>query len=422
MELEEKVKILSASAKYDVSCASSGSSRKNTKNGIGNASLGGICHSWTSDGRCISLLKVLFSNSCIYDCAYCINKKSNDIPRATFKIDELISLTLNFYKRNYIEGLFLSSAIFGSPNITMKMLYLTAKKLREEYNFNGYIHLKAIPGADLELIRKAGFYADRMSVNIELPSERSLKLLAPDKSKKDIITPMNYIGTNILALKEDKKKYRHAPNFIPAGQSTQLIVGATPESDLKILTLSEALYKKFHLKRVYYSAFQLVNDDDRLPKIKNPPLLREHRLYQADWLIRYYGFSSHEILNKESPFLDDTLDPKTAWALRNFHLFPIEINKAPYELLLRIPGVGVKSAKRIMFSRKLAPLTFEDLKKIGVVLKRAKYFITCNGKYYSRVYSDPQALRLVLISEKDKNFFQLPLFNQTENLPVLSYF
>ncbi|AEX86449.1 biotin synthase [Marinitoga sp. 1135] len=410
MDINEKLRILSSSAKYDVSCASSGSDRNNEKKGIGNAVTSGVCHSWTSDGRCISLLKILFSNACIYDCAYCINRASNDVKRATFTVDEVVQLTMNFYRRNYIEGLFLSSAIIKSPDYTMEQMLKVVKKLRKEENFNGYIHLKAIPGADLKLIREAGFYADRLSVNIELPSEKSLKLLAPQKKKENIIKPMKFLGTNILANVEDRKKYKKTPLFVPAGHSTQLIVGASPESDYQILRLAEGMYKKFNMKRVYYSAFIPVNKDKRLPINIKPPLKREHRLYQADWLLRFYKFSASEILNEKNPFLDEKLDPKTSWALRNFHFFPIEINRASYDELIRVPGIGIKSALTIIKARKYSPITFDDLKKIGVVLKRAKYFITCNGKYYSNIFLSPDAIREKLTENLS---MKIPLFPTT---------
>ncbi|HCL55795.1 MAG TPA: putative DNA modification/repair radical SAM protein [Spirochaetia bacterium] len=381
MELLKKLQILSDAAKYDVSCSSSGSQRLNQGKGIGNAALAGICHSFADDGRCISLLKILMTNVCIYDCSYCLNRKSNDVPRAVFTPDEIALLTIQFYQRNYIEGLFLSSGIIKSPDFTMERLVEAVQKLREVHHFNGYIHMKAIPGADPRLIHKAGLYADRLSVNIELPSENSLQKLAPDKSKTDILKPMSWIGNEIKVISEEQKKTRRklAP-FAPAGQSTQLIVGASPESDFHILTLSENLYQKFSLKRVYYSAYVPVNQDNKLPMLVKPPLVRENRLYQADWLLRFYGFQADEILDPDHNFLDLELDPKEAWAIRNFHLFPVEINKADYETLLRVPGVGVKSALRIVKARKQTALTFEGLKKIGVVLKRAKYFITCAGK------------------------------------------
>ena len=412
MDLQRKLDILSSAAKYDVSCSSSGSNRKNKNGGIGNAAMSGICHSFTPDGRCVSLLKILMTNVCIYDCSYCINRSSDDVPRATFTPDEICDITINFYKRNYIEGLFLSSAIIKDANFTMEKLYEVVYKLRNFYNFNGYIHLKAIPGADQEIIDKAGLLVDRMSVNIELPSSDSLKILAPDKDKDKILLPMKNISKNIIQNTNERKYFRNAPKFVPGGQSTQLIVGASPESDLKILTLSENLYKKMNLKRVYYSAFVPVTNDKRLPDLKNPPTLREHRLYQADWLLRFYGFNAKELLSEENPNFDINFDPKTNWALQNMHLFPLEINRAPREMLLRIPGVGGKSVQRIMAIRRVSNITFEDLKKIGVVLKRAQYFITCNGKYYGDVAFDEPLIRNRLSPKEDLNILE----NQGEQL------
>ncbi|MBS5885283.1 MAG: putative DNA modification/repair radical SAM protein [Clostridium sp.] len=398
MNIDEKLNILSAAAKYDVSCSSSGSKRKNLNNGIGNAESSGICHSFTADGRCISLLKILLTNYCIYNCKYCVNASTKDVPRAMFTPDEIVSLTINFYKRNYIEGLFLSSAIFKTPNYTMELLLNVVKKLRIEEKFNGYIHLKAIPGADEALIKEAGKYADRMSVNIELPSASSLKLLAPQKSKENILAPMSTIKNSILENKDLKKNIKSTPLFVPGGQSTQLIVGATPESDYKILNLSENLYNRFNLKRVYYSAYvPVIKNDKALPDIIHPPLVREHRLYQADWLLRFYGFKAKELLKDENDSFDLNFDPKTSWALSNIENFPIEINKASYDTLLRIPGIGVRSARRILITRKVHSLTFEDLKKLGIVLKRAKYFITCKGKYYGDVSFDEEKIRTRLL-------------------------
>lgn len=398
MELESKLEILSAAAKYDVSCSSSGSTRKNIPAGFGNASKAGICHSWSDDGRCISLLKILFTNSCIYDCAYCVNRASNDIPRATFTPQEVADLTANFYRRNYIEGLFLSSGIIKNPDHTMGKLLDTVKILRNEYKFNGYIHIKAIPGADLGLISETGTYVDRMSVNIELPSSERLKLLAPQKNKEAILKPMNFIKTNIVEKKEEKKLFKKAPLFVPAGQSTQLIVGATPDHDLTILRLTENLYKRFSLKRVYYSAYVPVSTNPNLPAINKPPLLREHRLYQADWLLRFYGFSADELLNENKPDFDTELDPKSNWAMRNLDKFPVEINKADLSTLLRVPGIGTTSARRIMSARRVGSLGFDDLKKLGVVLKRAKFFITCKGKYNAEGNDNEIIIRQSLIT------------------------
>lgn len=403
MDILKKLKILSDAAKYDVSCSSSGSSRKSKKGELGSTSENGICHSWADDGRCISLLKILFTNYCIYDCAYCVNRASNDVPRTAFTPDEVADLTINFYKRNYIEGLFLSSAVYKSPNYTMELLTSTVKKLREEYRFNGYIHLKAIPGADKELIEKAGMYVDRMSVNIELPSDEGLKLLAPQKNKNAIIKPMSFINTRIKQALEERQKFKHSQSFVPAGQTTQLIVGATQDSDLKILKLSEALYKGFKLKRVYYSAFIPVSNHPNLPALTSPPLLRENRLYQADWLLRFYGYSADEILSDEKPNFDLALDPKCDWALRNIELFPVEVNKADYYLLLRVPGIGVRSAKRIIAARKFGALSYEDLKKLGVVLKRAKYFITCSGKHYGIKNMDSSEIRNSILFSSSTN-------------------
>lgn len=417
MDIKEKLNILSAAAKYDVSCSSSGSKRKNTNAGIGNAASSGICHSFTADGRCISLLKILLTNYCIYNCKYCVNAASKDIPRAAFTPEEVVDLTINFYKRNYIEGLFLSSAIFKNPNYTMELLLKVVKKLRLEENFNGYIHLKAIPGADEALIQEAGKFVDRMSVNIELPSSSSLKLLAPQKTKENILAPMNIIKNNILETKDLKKKIKSTPLFVPGGQSTQLIVGATPESDFKILNLSENLYNKFNLKRVYYSAYvPVVKNEKALPDITHPPLVREHRLYQADWLLRFYGFKAKELLKDENENFDLNFDPKTSWALNNINNFPMEINKVSYDELLRIPGIGVRSAKRILTARKVHSLSFEDLKKIGVVLKRAKYFITCKGKYYGDVSFNDEKIRTRLLymdkpKTDDENSSQLSFFD-----------
>ncbi len=416
MDLREKLRILSDAAKYDVSCSSSGTKRKNTKGGIGNASSSGICHTFTQDGRCVSLLKILMTNFCIYDCSYCLNKKSSDIERALFTPDEICDLVINFYKRNYIEGLFLSSAIIQNENYTMEKLYEVVYKLRNKHNFNGYIHLKAIPGACDELIQKCGMLVDRMSVNIELPSENSLKLLAPDKNKSKILLPMKNIRNNIIQNKEERKKFKNSNIFVPGGQSTQLIVGATDESDYKILNLTSNLYDKYKLKRVYYSAFINTTNHKNLPDIKNPPTIREHRLYQADWLLRLYGFKADELLNESNPNFDVNFDPKTDWALKNIHLFPVEINKAPYEMLLRVPGIGIKSAKKIVATRRVSNLRFEDLKKLKVTLKRAQYFITCNGFYFGDTKFDEMFIKERLkptidLNMVDNNSSQLSFFD-----------
>ena len=375
----DKLKILAESAKYDVSCASSGTSRSHKKGQIGSAEGWGICHSFAEDGRCISLLKIMLTNNCIYDCAYCINRRSNDLPRATFSVTELVNLTIEFYRRNYIEGLFLSSGVVRNPDYTMERLVKVVKDLRQVYRFNGYIHLKSIPGASQELVNEAGLYADRMSVNIEIPNEQSLQLLAPEKDFQSVFTPMRYIQQGMLQSAEERKKFRHAPRFVPAGQSTQMIVGATSDSDKDILHLTSALYKRPSMKRVYYSGFVPVNGyDKRLPALKQPPLVRENRLYQADWLLRFYNFNVDEIVDDSYPDLDLEIDPKLAWALRHPEAFPVDINRADYEMLLRVPGLGVKSAKMILTARRYSRLGTSHLKQIGVVLKKAQYFITCN--------------------------------------------
>lgn len=419
MEIFDKLKILADSAKYDVSCSSSGSKRRNTSNGIGNGAVSGICHSWASDGRCISLLKVLMSNCCMYDCKYCINRHSNDVPRATFTPREIADLTINFYKRNYIEGLFLSSAVIKSPDYTMEMIYSCVSILRNEYNFNGYIHAKTIPGSSIELINKLGKLVDRMSINIELPSSNSLKLLAPQKEKAGILQPMNHIANNIsISNKETSKYYK---KFVPAGQTTQLMVGATPESDLQIMRLSQGLYKKFNLKRVYYSAYVSVNNDSNLPSLESPPLLRENRLYQADWLLRFYGFNADDLLNDEHPNFNTLLDPKCEWALRHLEEFPVDINKADYYTLLKVPGIGVISAKRIIRARRKFNLHFDNLKGLGIVLKRAIYFITCDGKYYinSNKFNFSFIETNLLIQEK-RSLFTIKDFNQMSLFDSLS--
>lgn len=381
MSVMDKLNILADAAKYDVSCSSSGSSRGGDGKGIGNTVKAGLCHSFAADGRCISLLKILFTNECIFDCKYCMNRRSNDVPRASFTPDEVCELTMEFYRRNYIEGLFLSSGILYSPDYTMELICRTIYKLRTIYRFQGYIHVKAIPGADPVLIQKAGFLADRISVNLELPTAESLRKLAPNKHRKNILGPMKQIQNGIAQNRNEIVLYEHAPRFCEAGQSTQMIVGATPESDYQIMAVAESLYQKFSLKRVYYSAFVNVNQDKDLPALPGgPPLLREHRLYQADWLLRFYDFTVDELLTEDRPNFNMMIDPKADWAVRHLELFPVEINRADYHLLLRIPGIGVKSAKRIVSARRFGGLTFEDLKKIGVVLKRALYFITCGGK------------------------------------------
>ena len=421
--VREKLKILSDAAKYDVSCASSGSTRENTNGGIGNGVYSGICHSFTEDGRCISLFKILMTNYCIYDCAYCINRRTNDRPRATFTPQEIVDLTIGFYRRNYIEGLFLSSGVIKNPDYTMERMILIAKKLRKEERYNGYIHLKAIPGASEILIRDAGHWADRLSVNMEIPTEPNLKKLAPEKNYPDIMSPMSQIRNEILVSKEERQKYRKAPRFAPAGQSTQLIVGASPETDRQIILLSSGLYKAQNMKRVYYSGYLPVNDyDKRLPAISRPPLVRENRLYQSDWLMRFYHFKAEEILSEDQPFLDLDVDPKLGYALRNMHAFPVDINRVDYEMILRVPGIGVQSAQKIVLARRHRRLTFDHLKKLGVVMKRAKYFITTNELPVSFSDWEPERLKQKLLSETNSKFkklldTQLKLF--TDYKPVL---
>ena len=410
--IEEKLRILSDAAKYDVSCSSSGSSRKNTNNGLGNAAVNGICHSWSADGRCISLLKILMTNYCIYDCKYCINRKDNDIERAMLTPDEIVKLTINFYRRNYIEGLFLSSGIIKSADYTMELMIAIAKKLRLEEKFNGYIHMKVIPGASRQLINEIGLYVDRVSVNIEFAENSALKLLAPDKKATDISTSMGLIRKNMLENAEDKKIFKSTPSFIPAGQTTQMIIGASGESDYSILTRSENLYKNFELKRVYYSGYVPVNKSGILVNVDQAvPMIREHRLYQADWLLKFYDFRADEILNEKDPFVDPYLDPKTNWAIKNSHFFPIEINKASYKELLRVPGIGVTSAKRIVMTRKYSTIRYEHLKKLGIVIKRAKYFITVNGEFLGFKKENPELIRNALMEKGKMVAEQLKLFN-----------
>lgn len=421
MTLGEKLELLSDAAKYDVSCTSGGTERKGDGEGMGNCRKAGICHSFSADGRCISLLKILFTNECIYDCKYCVNRSGNDVVRTSFTPEEVCTLTMEFYRRNYIEGLFLSSGVLKSPNYTMELLYTVLYKLRHEHNFQGYIHVKAIPGADSRLIQMTGYLADRMSVNIELPTAESLRLLAPHKTRKNILAPMRFVQQMSAENQYEIQTYRHVPKFVPAGQSTQMIIGATPESDYQILHVAESLYKKFDLKRVFYSAFIPVNEDKNLPSVKEqrPPLLREHRLYQADWLLRYYHFEAGELLDEENPNFNAYLDPKCFWALRHLEEFPIEINYAAYDMLLRVPGIGYKSASRIVKARRMGMLDFEDLKKMGVVLKRALYFITCKGKMMYPIRMDEDYITRNLLNTKEKlpegadgmSFRQLSLFD-----------
>ena len=406
MTIYEKLNILADAAKYDVACTSSGVERRGDGTGIGNCEKSGICHSFSADGRCISLLKILFTNECIYDCKYCINRSSNDVVRTSFTPDEICRLTMEFYRRNYIEGLFLSSGILKSPDYTMELIYAAIFKLRKECNFQGYIHVKAIPGAREELIRRIGYLADRMSVNLELPTKESLHLLAPHKSRKNILAPMRLVQKKRMENKQELTVYRHAPQFVPAGQSTQMIIGATPETDLQIMQVAEALYKKFELKRVFYSAFVPVNKDKNLPAEEGagPPLLREHRLYQADWLLRYYRFEVSELLDENHPNFNVLMDPKCNWAIQHLEEFPVEINKADYGMLLRVPGIGYKSADRIVRARRLGTIDFGDLKKMGVVLKRALYFITCSG-------------RMMYPTKMERDYITRNILNTGERIP-----
>lgn len=411
-KIKEKLEILADAAKYDVSCSSSGGNRKNTNKGLGDSSSSGICHTYTEDGRCVSLLKILLTNFCIYDCAYCVTRKSNDIQRAAFTVDEVVDLTINFYRRNYIEGLFLSSGIFKNADYTMERLVRVAKKLRLEHNFNGYIHLKSIPGASDELMREAGLYADRLSMNLEIPTESGLKLLAPDKNHQDMINPMRFVKNELIQYKEEKKKFKSTPKFAPAGQSTQVIIGATQENDFQIIQVADHFYNNFNLKRVYYSGYVPVSNDARLPAIgAQVPLVRENRLYQADWLMRFYGFKANEILEKNNPFLDLEVDPKMGWALRNITQFPVIIQNAPLEMILRVPGIGVKSAHKIVYARRFQNLTMEHLKKIGVSVNRAKYFISVSNENTHLKFLNALNLKEIILGDM-KSKFEKPFDNQ----------
>ena len=401
--LNEKLRILADAAKYDVACTSSGVDRKNGSMGTGNAVACGICHSFSADGRCISLLKILLTNDCCYDCVYCVNRVDNDTERATFSPDEVCTLTMGFYRRNYIEGLFLSSAVYRNPSYTMEQIYETVLRLRTVYHFHGYIHVKAIPGADPQLIQQTGFLVDRMSCNLELPTAEGLRSLAPNKPRRQLLKPMRQIQQQITVSKHEVALYRHAQPFVPAGQSTQMIIGATGESDYQIMSVSEALYGRFKMKRVFYSAYVGVNEDSRLPAVGTmPPLLREHRLYQADWLIRFYGFKAAELLSKRQPNFNLLLDPKCDWAVRHLETFPVEVMTADYYQLLRVPGLGVNSARRICRARRYGGLRFEDLKKMGVVLKRAMYFITCQGRVYMPFRMDERFITTNLLGLKER--------------------
>lgn len=422
MDVFDKLKILTDAAKYDVACTSSGVDKKSPIGGIGSAAACGICHSFSADGRCISLLKVLMTNVCVYDCKYCVNRTSNDTKRAAFTPRELADLTINFYRRNYIEGLFLSSGVLKNPDYTCEQMIETLRILREEHRFFGYIHAKAIPGASHTLISRLGMLADRMSVNIEMPSHDSLQLLAPDKSKHSILKPMGYIQNRIQENCTDLVKYRHAPKFAPAGQSTQMIIGATPDTDLQILNLTEGLYKKYQLKRVFFSAYIPVLENSLLPALNTqPPLWREHRLYQADWLLRFYGFAAKELLDEENQSFHPYVDPKCDWALRHMEFFPMEVNRASYTDLLRVPGIGVNSAMRIVKARRLSTLSFDGLKKLGVVLKRAQYFITCKGKKADGLCLTEKNIVRALMSAKSFKAYQND-FGKTSDQEQLSLF
>ncbi|KAF2518370.1 putative DNA modification/repair radical SAM protein [Flavobacterium salilacus subsp. salilacus] len=416
--IREKLSILADAAKYDVSCSSSGGNRKNTNKGIGDSSSSGICHTYTEDGRCVSLLKILLTNHCIYDCAFCVSRKSNDVKRAAFTVDEVVELTMSFYRRNYIEGLFLSSGIFKNADFTMERLVRIVKKLRTEERFNGYIHLKTIPGASEELLTEAGLYADRMSINLEMPTESGLKLLAPDKSHEDVKKPLGFIQNTITQYKEEKKTglIKSIPKFVPAGQSTQMVIGATPESDMEIMYSAAQYYSNFNLKRVYYSGYIPISYDTRMPVIgSQPPLLRENRLYQTDWLMRFYGFNVQELLNPKNPHLDTDIDPKLSWALRNMEHFPIDINTADYKMILRIPGVGVRSAQKIVQARKFGKLRSHQLQKIGVAYNRAKHFIRCADSPYLLHEPDAPHVKNLILAESSSKYLktaqnQLSLF------------
>ncbi|MBC7556855.1 MAG: putative DNA modification/repair radical SAM protein [Chryseobacterium sp.] len=402
--IKEKLEILADAAKYDVSCSSSGGNRKNKNGGLGDSHGMGICHTYTEDGRCVSLLKILLTNHCIYDCAYCVSRKTNDIKRAAFTVEEVVDLTINFYRRNYIEGLFLSSGIFKNADFTMERLLKVVKKLRLEERFNGYIHLKTIPGASEELVMEAGLYADRMSINLEMPTESGLKLLAPEKNHLEVIKPLEFVQHQIIKFKDEKKLIKSVPQFVPAGQSTQMVIGATPETDKEIMHTAAEFYKNYSLKRVYYSGYIPISNDNRLPIIgTQPPLIRENRLYQTDWLMRFYGFHVNELLNDANPHLDIDIDPKLSWALRNLHFFPVDINVAAYKIILRIPGIGVASALKIVQARQFGKLRIDQLKKIGVAYNRARYFITCaDTPFQLKDYQNTQIKSFILAGSQGK--------------------
>lgn len=420
--IKEKLNILADAAKYDVSCSSSGSKRANSNKGLGNSSGMGICHSYTEDGRCVSLLKILLTNHCIFDCAYCVTRKSNDVQRAAFKVQEVVDLTINFYRRNYIEGLFLSSGIFKNADYTMERLIAVAKKLRQEENFNGYIHLKSIPGASDELMRAAGLYADRLSVNIEIPSEKGLKLLAPDKNRADFIKPMKKVKEEIMRYNSERKLIKSTPIYAPAGQSTQMIIGATGETDAEIMYTSAYFYKQFDMKRVYYSGYIPISYDDRLPTIGTEvPMMRENRLYQTDWLLRFYGFDIRELLNKEHPNLETDIDPKLSWALRNLDQFPIDINRADRKMLARIPGIGMRSVHKILNARRYRKLNWEHLKAIGIAMNRAQYFLVCDSSQFETKDRTAAQIKSLIMSTSRSKWQraytnQLNLFNNAQAL------
>ena len=412
MDIKEKLEILADAAKYDVSCSSSGSNRKNNINGLGNGSMGGICHSWSEDGRCISLLKILMTNNCIYNCEYCINRRENDTTRATFSPEEIVELTINFYRRNYIEGLFLSSGVIKSPDYTMERLVRVADLLRNKYNFNGYIHMKAIPGASPELIKKMGLLVDRMSINIELPTQKALSELAPEKKIKDIVRPMGDVKNEMMVYGSDRKKFYHTPKFLPAGQTTQMIIGANRESDLEIIKASENLYQNYALKRVYYSGFVPVVKSKFTEGIDKAPLLREHRLYQADFLMRGYKFTADEIMAQSDGNLDLRIDPKSNWAINNIDRFPLEINTASYSELMRVPGFGRTYANRIIEARKFRRINYSDLKLMKISTKRAQHFILVNGVYRGVRFKNKEDLRNIMsVPEESKNYQQLSMFD-----------
>lgn len=413
--IREKLQILADAAKYDVSCSSSGSNRKNTNKGLGDTG-SGICHSYTEDGRCVSLLKILLTNFCVYDCAFCVSRRSNDVKRAAFTVDEVVELTMNFYRRNYIEGLFLSSGIFKNADYTMERLVRIAKKLRTEHRFNGYIHLKTIPGASEELIHEAGLYADRMSINLEMPTDEGLKLLAPEKSHDEVKRDLGVVRDKLIQYKNEKAIIKNTPKFVPAGQSTQMVVGATAETDKDVMYTADAYYKGFQLKRVYYSGYIPISNDNRMPSLgSQPPLLRENRLYQTDWLMRFYGFQVQELLNDQHPNLDPKIDPKLSWALRNPHLFPIDINTADYQMILRIPGIGVTSAKKIVQARKFGRIHSYQIKRLGIAYNRAKFFMVCADTFAGKKEHQPEKIRQLILNESQSKYLkdnpqQLSLF------------